>query len=155
MAIAIFSTWTTYGTWLPGDERGWYKRGEGPRAADRMQKCVSAILLREDCIVLDPEQRQIVERTVAEHCAIRGWTLHAVNCRTNHVHVAVTAPNRPIGLPREQFKAWCTRKLEQHMIAVDPGATARANWWTDRGWDEYIDDDSSLAVVIESIIERQ
>jgi hypothetical protein len=22
MAIAFFSTWTTYGTWLPGDQRG-------------------------------------------------------------------------------------------------------------------------------------
>ncbi len=41
------------------------------------------------------------------------------------------------------------------MIAADPGATARENWWTDRGWDEYIDDDSSLAEVIEYIIESQ
>jgi hypothetical protein len=24
--IAYFLTWTTYGTWLPGDERGWYAK---------------------------------------------------------------------------------------------------------------------------------
>ncbi|HEX3998701.1 MAG TPA: hypothetical protein VHX65_09150 [Pirellulales bacterium] len=26
MAIAFFSAWTTYGTWLPGDARGWWER---------------------------------------------------------------------------------------------------------------------------------
>ena len=27
--IAYLITWTTYGTWLSGDERGWVKRGQG------------------------------------------------------------------------------------------------------------------------------
>ena len=27
--IAYFITWTTYGTWLAGDERGWHRWGEG------------------------------------------------------------------------------------------------------------------------------
>ncbi len=155
MAIAIFSTWTTYGTWLPGDERGWYKQGEGPQAANRMRMRVSAILLRESCVLLDPAQRQLVEQTVIDHCAIRGWSLHAINCRTNHVHVALTAPDRSIELPREQFKAWCTRKLETRRRTTDPNATVRQNWWTDRGWDEYLDDDDALAEVIAYICERQ
>jgi len=34
MAIAIFSTWTTYGSWLPGDERGWWQRGRGLQLPD-------------------------------------------------------------------------------------------------------------------------
>ena len=25
--LAYFLTWTTYGTWLPGDERGWNRKG--------------------------------------------------------------------------------------------------------------------------------
>ena len=25
--LAYFITWTTYGTWLPGDERGWNRKG--------------------------------------------------------------------------------------------------------------------------------
>ena len=139
----------------PATSGGWYKQGEGPRAADRMRKRVSAILLRESSVVLDPDQRRVVERTVADHCAVRGWTLHGVNCRTNHVHVAVTAPNRSIELPHEQFKAWCTRKLESQGRTTDPGAPARENWWTDRGWDEYLDDEPSLAEVIAYISERQ
>jgi hypothetical protein len=27
--LAYFLTWTTYGTWLPGDDRGWVKEGDG------------------------------------------------------------------------------------------------------------------------------
>jgi hypothetical protein len=37
MAIAFFSTWTTYGTWLPGDPRSWYQRGRGLREPDALR----------------------------------------------------------------------------------------------------------------------
>ena len=34
-ALAYFITWTTYGTWLPGDKRGWVKAGmQGIQAPD-------------------------------------------------------------------------------------------------------------------------
>ncbi len=152
MAIAIFTTWTTYGTWLPGDERGWYKHGEGVRDPDQLRKFAVSLLMNERAISLDLDQRRIVEETIVEHCTIRNWVLHAVNCRTNHVHAVVTAPNRDIEVPREQFKAWCTRKLK---LRENPMCPIRENWWTDRGWDEYIDDDASLAGVIEYVMERQ
>ena len=67
-----------------------------------------------------------------------------MNCRTNHVHVAVSADDCRISIPREQFKAWCTRKLKEIVLN-------RKNWWTQRGWDIAIDDDDSLARVVEYI----
>jgi REP element-mobilizing transposase RayT len=151
MAIAYFSTWTTYGTWLPGDERGWFDRGHGLRQHDLMRELEAALRLTEGAVTLNHDQRRLVEKTIADHCVIRTWTLHAVNCRTNHVHVVVTAANRGIEVPREQFKAWCTRKLkEQAGVAV-----ARKNWWTQRGWDIYIDDEEHLQEVISYVLERQ
>src|SRR5262245_26539839 len=113
MAIAFFSTWTTYGTWLPGDPRGWYQRGHGLREPDALRRFEAALLMTEDALILDAEQRRLVEKTIADHCVIRKWVLHSVNCRSNHVHVAVTAPGRTIEVPREQFKAWCTRRLKE------------------------------------------
>src|SRR5262245_52735492 len=112
MAIAYFSTWTTYGTWLPGDPRGWFEAGRGFQLHDELRAFESALLMTESAILLSNEQRVIVEKTISEHCRIRNWKLHAANCRTNHVHVVITAPGRPIELPREQFKSWCTRKLK-------------------------------------------
>jgi REP element-mobilizing transposase RayT len=147
LAIAIFTTWTTYGTWLPGDRRGWYERDCGVQLPDRIREYESALRMSESAITLDTQQRQLVEKTIAEHCGIRKWFLHAMNCRTNHVHVLVTAPDRTIEIPREQFKSWCTRKLKVR--------TPRENWWTERGWDEFIDDEEGLNEVMAYITECQ
>lgn len=153
MAIAFFSTWTTYGTWLPGDTRGWFKSGRGLQEPDAIRLFAATLLMTESAIRLDTVQRALVERTIAEHCRIRNWELHAVACRTNHVHVLVSAGEYSIEVPREQFKAWCTRKLRHH-DQNDP-ADARRSWWTERGWDEYIDDEHSLAQVVQYIVDEQ
>lgn len=149
MAIAYFSTWTTYGTWLHGDPRGWYPRGDGYRTPDPELHGDSLAELAEAAVILDRDQRRLVEQAISEHCTIRGWLLHAVNCRSNHAHVVVTAPGRPIEQPREQFKSWCTRRLKA------ASGSARERWWTERGWDEFIDDDRALAEVVAHVIEGQ
>jgi hypothetical protein len=80
--LAYFLTWPTYGTWLPGDERGWVLRGEGYQVPDPIQKFEAQARMTEDACVLDEEQRRLVEKTIIDHCRIRGWQLHAVNCRS-------------------------------------------------------------------------
>ena len=148
MPLTVFSTWTTYGTWLPGDERGWFQRARGLQSADALRTLAAALRMTDNAMTLDGVQRSIVETTIAAHCEIRDWTLHAVNCRSNHVHVVVTAADRTLEVPREQFKAWCSRKLSE-------AGPARANWWSERGWDVYLDDEEALAVVVDYINERQ
>lgn len=147
MAIAYFYTWTTYGTWLPGDERGWFEIGAGLQAPDLARMFEAALRMKEGAITLDLVERHLVETTIADHCAIRHWTLHAANCRTNHVHVVLTAADRTIDIPREQLKAWCTRKLRKRC--------PRKNWWTRRGWDVYIDNEIQLQQVISYVLEGQ
>src|SRR4051794_9632650 len=90
-ALAFFPTWSTYGAWLPGDERGWVKYGEGWQMPDPIRKLEAEAHMAEDACLLDPEQRCLVEQTIADHRRIRGWDLHVVNCRTNHLHVVVAA----------------------------------------------------------------
>lgn len=147
MAIAYFTTWTTYGTWLPGDERGWYQPQRGFGDPDAVRSQMASLRMSESTIVLETEQRKLVEKVVADHCRIRDWFLHAVDCRTNHVHVVVTA-NVPIDRPREQFKSWATRRIR----ALDP---SRHHWWTERGWNVYLDDDADLQAAITYVREGQ
>src|SRR5215831_3239926 len=109
--LAFFLTWTTYGTWLPGDERGWVERGRGFQLPDPIRKREAEARMTEDACLLDQDQRLVVEKTIADHCRIRGWKLHIVNCRTNHVHVVVTANRDPDDV-HDQIKAWCTRRLK-------------------------------------------
>jgi REP element-mobilizing transposase RayT len=61
---------------------------------------------------LDVVKRLCVEQSISETCAAVGWTLHAVNARTNHVHVVVTGPERPERI-LTTLKAWCTRRLRR------------------------------------------
>ena len=171
--LAYLLTWPTYGTWLPGDERGWVEYRHGFQLPHLMKELESAALMTEDACLLDDEQRRLVEKTIADHCAIRGWILHAVNCRTNHLHVVVTADLHPKKVI-SQFKAWCTRRLkelEAKRLSTNPkrqrgstGSSAtnpnrqrgkpgeppaiRENWWVERGSGRYLNDQASLYAAI-------
>jgi hypothetical protein len=90
--LAYHITWTTYGTWLPGDNRGWVKWGElGIKPPEPERERAARERMAESAVPLNDEQRALVEQTVRDHCRIRGWRLNAVHARTNHVHVVVTA----------------------------------------------------------------
>jgi hypothetical protein len=161
--LAYFLTWTTYGSWLPGDERGWILKGQGIRAPDPVRRKHAESLLIEPPCSLDDEQRNLVEATIGRHCEIRGWEPHAVNCRTNHVHVVVSANCEPESV-REQFKAWCTRKLKEHQrkrlstqarrasegfdSQHSDAAPLRENWWTERGSIRKIGDEEILEAAV-------
>jgi hypothetical protein len=165
-ALAYFLTWPTYGTWLPGDERGWIQRGRGYQLPDPIRKLEAEARMTDDACVLDEEQRRLVEKTIADHCCIRRSVLHAANCRSNHLHVVVTAGRSPDQV-RVQFKAWCTQKLKEleraRQSCREENASAfgrrisgvRANWWAERGSRRYIGDDDSLEAVIRYVLEGQ
>jgi hypothetical protein len=75
--------------------------------------------------------------------------LHVINCRTNHVHVVVTAQVPP-KVVRDQFKAWCTRHLKEQQRAghADPSQPVRVHWWTEGGSERWLNEDESLAEAI-------
>ncbi len=125
--LGYFLTWATYGTWLPGDDRGWIEYRHGWQLPSPARKLEAEARMTEDACILDTEQRALVDKTIADHCRIRGWQLHAVNCRTNHLHVVVSANLHPDEI-RKQFKAWCTRRLKelerQRLGVEEPRSTA-------------------------------
>jgi REP element-mobilizing transposase RayT len=150
--LAFFLTWPTYGTWLPGDERGWVEYHRGWQLPDPPARLEAAAIMREGACILDRAQRAVVEKTIADHCRKRGWQLYAVNCRTNHLHIVVAAHDNPDRM-RVQFKAWCTRRLKE--LETQRGKNPRANWWAERGSRRYINDESSLAAAIAYVTDGQ
>jgi REP element-mobilizing transposase RayT len=141
--LAYFINGSTYGTWLPGDERGWAEYRHGWHLPDSARKLEAAAKMTEDACLLDQEQRKAVHEQVAETCLHRGWTLHAVNCRTNHMHLVVSAPLAPEKV-RSQLKAWCTRKLKNLAWSKGQPGPVRENWWAERGSQRYINDEVGL-----------
>jgi REP element-mobilizing transposase RayT len=94
-------------------------------------------------------QRQKVETVCREHAEIRGWVLHAVNARSNHVHLVVTADRKP-AVVRNQFKANATRVLRQ-----DPDVLTDEQIWTRGGDCEIIDGEEDLECVIQYVTVAQ
>ena len=147
--IAFFITWTTYGTWLPGDDRGWNRKGEFEhRPPDPLFNEAAAVKLKETPFLLKPNDRQIVEITIGKHCEIRAWELHIVNVRSNHVHVVVTAPDYQPETVAAQFKAWSTRKLK-------PNHPDRKRFWTQGASCRWINQAGDLDIAIEYASEAQ
>lgn len=149
LPLAYHLTWTTHGSWLPGDERGWVTRDEPgiQDASSELHAGMRASLAHEP-VKLSEEEREIVRQTIERHCEIRGWKLHALNVRSNHVHCVVTAGVDPDTVV-EQLKAWCTRKLNP--LRSSPPK----HWWTRGQSTKYINDETYLKNAILYVLEGQ
>ncbi len=147
--LGYFLTWVTYGTWLPGDPRGWVEYHHGWQLPDPIREAEAAAKMTEDAFRLTEEQRRAVERQVAETCRLRGWHLHAVNCRSNHIHVVVSANQTSPKKIRADLKAWATRCLKN---GFNP---KRENWWAERGSIRYLNDEASLEAATIYVLDGQ
>ena len=145
--VAYFLTWPTYGTWLPGDGRGWVEYREGWKLPNPILEREAAARMTEGACVLPAELREAVEDQLAETCRHRGWRLHAAVCRSNHVHAVVSADAPPKKV-RADLKAWATRRLKR-------SAPDRVNWWAERGSVRYVWGEDSLATVVAYVAEAQ
>ena len=140
--LAYFLTWTTYGSWLPGDARGWTDHYGQVRAADPGLARLAARWMPSAAITLKASERNVVEATIRRHCHHREWHLHAVACRSQHVHVVVTAPGMSAKSVLAQFKAWCTVDLTRARTTV--GGAVRQQQWTRGGSCRVVYDEQSL-----------
>lgn len=116
--LAYLITFRTFGTWLHGDEKGSvgksptniYGRPDippNPGLKDTMQRRA-----KQDPVILSVPQRRIVEEAIVEVCGKRSYYLKAVNARTNHVHVVVSAQIEPERMA-DSFKAYSTKRLKE------------------------------------------
>ena len=147
--LAYFLTWTTYGTWLPGDERGWNRKDElADLPGNRVFNEAAESNLKETPFCLSDSDREIVESTVRKHCSIRNWELYALSVRSNHVHAVVTAENYKPDTVASQFKAWCTRNLKCNY-------PRRERYWTEGASQRWINQESELRTVVKYTLEAQ
>jgi REP element-mobilizing transposase RayT len=151
--IAYFLTWTTYGSWLPGDERGWFDRSGNRHASNPLVRRLATHRMREEQVVLSQTQRKDVERCIARLTTTWGWHLHAVQCRTEHVHVVVTTSGQSHRTALKLYKMWCSRMLgsQQGLGAARP----RVRWWTRGGSTRLVYDERGLENVVVYVRECQ
>ena len=52
--VGFLITWVTYGTWLPGDARGWVEYQQGWQLPDPIRELEAAARMTEDACRLNP-----------------------------------------------------------------------------------------------------
>ena len=136
-----FFTWTTYGTWLPGDVRAVFvsPKFEGHRTERRSNTPgepydsgrVSLLGLAEanlvgDCVRLTSSQAAIVRVQFNQTARYRDWWILAGAIMANHVHLVVGAPGDPdpASMLRD-FKSYASRALNDQFPRPKSGT-----WWT-------------------------
>jgi REP element-mobilizing transposase RayT len=144
-----FLTNTCYGTWLPGDPRGFvgrvreHRRGDSkdqPRVVHNIPgtdydcqmtglRAAAASLLKGPPIEFSMAHAEVLLTQFQETAGHRHWQLFAVAIMFNHFHVVVGVPGDPnpskiLG----DLKAWGTRALSDRF-----GAPASERWWTESG----------------------
>ena len=138
-----FLTWTTYGSWLPGDERGFVgtervaphlrqinnQPHTQPSKPNTQLAQFSKRQLKAPVILLDVDQAHDLFEQFQETVTHRQWLLVAVGVMRTHLHVVVgvTGDPDPDGILRD-FKSYGSRKLNRNY-----GLPASETWWTESG----------------------
>lgn len=150
-------TWTTYGSWLPGDARGSVTRirdeipSESPRVerdvfetpyVESMPELVDSVRTRMkgEPVLLSREQAAVVARTMEEVCRHRRWELLAGSAMSNHVHVVIgaLASTETAAILRD-LKSYSARALKERWKRPSSGT-----WWTQSGSRRPLKDESAV-----------
>jgi REP element-mobilizing transposase RayT len=154
--LAYFLSWTCYGHWLHGDERGSVDPAHNAFGEPWLAPDADAGRHRSEHEVmtqapyeLDAPCRAVVLAVIRDVCGHRGWTLHAVHVRARHVHVVVSGDSPPERMMND-FKSYASRALNER------GFDARdRKRWTRHGSTRYVWEERYLAAAIAYALEKQ
>jgi REP element-mobilizing transposase RayT len=159
-----FLTWRTYGTWLPGDERGFVdpilnEHGERvihnlpgtPLDKDNPQlHHYAREVMRGSAVYLIGEQPVELFDQFQETARHRGWELLTVAILTNHVHliVGVGGDPDPSTLLRD-FKSYGSRRLNRRWTVP-----VSKTWWAESGSRRTLKTEESRNQAVQYILQQ-
>lgn len=152
--LGYFISFRTYGSWLHGDDNGSVDLDHNTPGTSLLTPAPARAnferqLLKHEPITLDDERRFVVDAAIRAVCVFRGWPLHALHIREQHIHSVVSADAPPERVMND-FKIWSTRRM------VDSGIlTADITPWSRHGSTRYLNTDESFARAIHYTLHEQ
>ena len=119
-------TWTTYGSWLQGNERGYVKDGQILRGNKKLVDLCEKFQ-KEHTVKLRDNEKDIVRQAILNEAERIGQTIEALAVCSNHIHVVARYFPEPIGQMVSRLKNVTSSALRKH------GRAGRV--WT-RGFDK-------------------
>jgi hypothetical protein len=147
-------TFSTYGTHLPGSEKGWVDAqhcipGSRLLASNPMRQAWWGAHLNEEPWTLDPESRRLTLEAMLSVCTYRQWIAHAIHIRKTHVHAVISGEATPERMLSD-CKAYATRALRRALPGVH-----RRRYWCDHGSTRYLWNEMSLRAAVDYVLYGQ
>ena len=157
----IHAIWTTYGTWLPGDVRGYWsalldfyghvlQRGQQLNPPDAATQIRATSSMYEPEKVLNEEEIRLVAETLDDYLAPgmpgETWRIHAAAIKRTHVHLLFRSLNDPIGEVVGRIKSRTNSALLKLPLNQD-----RRRIWTTGYWKVFLFDDDAVSQVAKYI----
>jgi REP element-mobilizing transposase RayT len=159
-----FLTWRTYGTWLPGDDRGFvgaFHDRHGVRTSQNEPGVpmaegqphlmnYAARVMTGGEVRLAPAHAADLLDQFQETCAVRGWKLLAAAVLSTHVHVIVEVDGDPEGFAvLRDLKSYAGRRLNR--VA---GRPAGGSWWSASGSRRVLKDAANVAAAMRYVSDQ-
>jgi REP element-mobilizing transposase RayT len=134
--LGYMVTWTTYGSWLQGDARGFVKDGNILGENKGLEQANRKMLIG-DRFKLKKEQRDVARRDILLEAERIGEKILAISVCSNHIHVVIGKGGNSVDKVVNRFKSAAYYALRKS------GVEGRV--WT-RGYDKrFCFDENSLA----------
>jgi hypothetical protein len=136
-ALAYLLTFSTYGTHLPGSEKGWVDvrhrmHGSPMLPSNPKREAYWQAYLNEAPWRIEPEAGWSVLNALRSVCAHRQWIAHAFHVRTTHVHAVIGGPTAAERMLSD-LKAYATRALRRAYPELP-----RRRYWSHHGSTRYL-----------------
>ena len=124
--VGCMLTWTTYGTWLQGDRRGYVKNAEVLAVNEGLYKA-NQQQMKFEPVRLSAKQQSIVMDTILGVAVKSGQKVFALAVAGNHLHLLVEPAGEPFGCVVSRYKNTVRKAIEADGFA--------SHLWT-RGFDK-------------------
>ena len=155
-------TWTMYGTWLPGDRRGFVGRtrvtsgrqiwqnvpGTPARAANQNLERAARERMVGSPIWFDRGHAEVALSDFQRTADVRGWALLAAAIMRNHVHLVV-------GVRYDPDPSTLLHAFKGHSSQVLSAASHRppgGRWWTQSGSRRVLRDEPAVVAAIRYVL---
>jgi len=110
--IGFMATWTTYGTWLQGNEKGYVNDGITLGEDCKLERA-NKELLKHDKIKIPKGLRETVKNAILKEAEEINQKVYAIAVCSNHVHIVVESIGKRCGYSVGRFKKAATRALRK------------------------------------------
>ena len=111
--IGFMATWTTYGTWLQGHEKGYVKNGAILDANPELEQSNKESLKHEK-IKFPKHLRETVKNIILKEAQQIGHKVYAITVCSNHIHIVVDSVSARCGYSVGRFKKAVTKELRKY-----------------------------------------